>query len=175
MSGYVEQTLAADEDIVYRANFNWTYSFFPVLWFSIGMGPVVLFLLTQFAAGVDYEQLKVGWWFAIGAAVVGLIIMLTHFIVLWTTEIVVSTYLFFFKRWMISRTTQEVSLNKIEEITLNQSVWGRLFGYGKLVMRGTGVGVIELPNVDNPIFVRRVIENTRSKLRSSNPAVSDED
>ncbi len=82
-----------------------------------------------------------------------------------TTEIVVTTYRFVYKTGLISRNTQEVSLNKIEEITLHQSIWGRILGYGKLVLRGTGVGVIELPNLDNPIYIRKMIENTKSALR----------
>ena len=32
-------------------------------------------------------------------------------------------------------------------------------------MRGTGVGVIQLPNIDDPIRVRRIIENAKSALR----------
>ncbi len=70
-----------------------------------------------------------------------------------------------YKTGLLARNTQEVSLNKIEEITLHQSVWGRLFGYGKLVLRGTGVGVITLPNIDNPIEVRRLVEKAKADLR----------
>ncbi|MEL7488188.1 MAG: PH domain-containing protein [Pseudomonadota bacterium] len=162
---YVEQTLASGEEIVYRANFNWTYSFWAVFWFALGAAPVIFFALTQFAAGVPFSELQVGWWFAGAAFIVGALILLSHMIVLWTTEIIVTSFRFVFKRGLISRNTQEVSLNKIEEITLRQSIWGRIFNYGELVMRGTGVGVIELPAIDNPIRVRKIIENTRSKLR----------
>jgi hypothetical protein len=66
---------------------------------------------------------------------------------------------------LIARNSQEVSLNKIEEILLKQSVWGRLFGYGALILRGTGVGVIQLPNIDEPIQVRRIIEQAKADLR----------
>ncbi|GJL95853.1 MAG: membrane protein [Hyphococcus sp.] len=162
---YVEQTLAGGEDIIHRANFNWTYSFFPVMWFAIGAGVLVMFFYIQFAAEVPYEELKVGWWSAIIAGVSGSIILLNHIILLVTTEIVVTTYRFVYKTGLISRNTQEVSLNKIEEITLHQSVWGRVLGYGKLVLRGTGVGVITLPDLDNPIMLRKIIENTKSALR----------
>ena len=175
MSGYVEQTLAGGEEIVYRANFNWTYSFFPVMWLVLGFSPVILFVLSQFAAGVPFEELRTGWWFAGGAALVGFMLFLNHMILLWTTEIVVTTYRFVYKTGLISRNTQEVSLNKIEEITLQQSVWGRIFGYGKLVMRGTGVGVIELPAIDNPIRVRQIIENAKSRLRSEGTASQRDD
>lgn len=175
MSGYVEKTLAGGEEIVHRANFNWTYSFFPVLWFSLGAATVVLFAYIQFVAGVPFKELQVGWWAAGLAAFSGLVILVNHMIILITTEIAVTTYRFVFKTGLISRNTQEVSLNKIEEITLHQSVWGRLLGFGKLVLRGTGVGVITLPDLDNPINLRRIIENTKSALRTSRRNNDDDD
>ncbi|MEE2691666.1 MAG: PH domain-containing protein [Pseudomonadota bacterium] len=167
MAGYVEKTLASDEEILYRANFNWTYSFFPVLWFALGSAPAVMFLALQFGAapGADLGDMRPGWIASLIAFACGSLILLFHLIVLWTTEIAVTTYRFVYKIGLISRSTQEVSLNKIEEITLHQTIWGRLFGYGQLVIRGTGVGVITLPNLDEPIEVRKRIENAKSALR----------
>lgn len=172
MAGYVEKTLAPGEEIVHRVHFNWTFSFFPVLWFAFGSAPIVMYALMQagtFTNGreIPFEELRAGWWFVWTSFIVGSIILINHLIVLWTTEIVITGYRFVFKKGLIARHTQEVSLNKIEEITLQQSVWGRLFGYGKLVLRGTGVGVIELPNVDDPINIRRIIEKARADLRRS--------
>jgi hypothetical protein len=170
MAGYVEKTLAPGEEILYRVHFNWTFSFFPVLWFALGSAPVVMYVLLHygaFGARVEFEDLRIGWWFVAGGFLTGLLILLNHLVILWTTEIVVTTYRFVYKTGLISRNTQEVSLNKIEEITLKQSVWGRIFGYGRMVLRGTGVGVIELPNVDDPIDVRRIIEHAKAALRSS--------
>lgn len=166
MSGYVDKTLAAGEEVIHRANFNWTYSFFPLMWFALGAGSMLMFVYLQFAAEIPFEELRVGWWSAGLAGLFGSMILLNHMIILITTEIAVTTYRFVYKTGLISRNTQEVSLNKIEEITLHQSVWGRLLGYGKLVLRGTGVGVITLPDLDDPIRLRRIIENTKSALRS---------
>ncbi len=169
MAGYVEKTLAPGERIVHRVNFNWTFSFFPVLWFALGAAPLVMYSMMQLGAigerKVPFEELQVGWWFVWTAFAIGAIILINHLIILWTTEIVVTTYRFVFKKGLISRNSQEVSLNKIEEILLQQSVWGRLFGYGALILRGTGVGVITLPNIDSPIEVRRIIEQAKADLR----------
>ena len=167
---YVEQTLASGEEIVQRANFNWTYSFFPVFWFALGAGVVVMYFFIQYAAEVPFEEVRVGWWSAIVAGAAGSVILINHLIILITTEIVVTTYRFVYKTGLLARSTQEVSLNKIEEITLHQSVWGRLLGYGKLVLRGTGVGVISLPNLDDPIRLRKIIENAKSALRDDQRA-----
>jgi uncharacterized membrane protein YdbT with pleckstrin-like domain len=168
MAGYVRKTLAPHEDIVHRIDFNWTFSFFPVLWFALGSAPMVMYALLQFGTfgeSVPFDDLRIGWWFVWAAFGVGSLILINHLIVLWTTELVVTSYRFVYKTGLLARNTQEVSLNKIEEITLQQSVWGRLFGYGKLILRGTGVGVITLPNIDNPIEVRRIIEKAKADLR----------
>lgn len=172
---YVEKTLAGGEEMIHRANFNWTYSFFPFFWFSLGAASVAMFFFLQYAAEVPFEQLRVGWWSAIVAGAAGSIILLNHIIILVTTEIVVTTYRFVYKTGLVSRHTQEVSLNKIEEITLEQSVWGRILGFGKLVLRGTGVGVITLPDLDDPIRLRRIIENAKSSLRTDRTRLDDDD
>ncbi|MEM6538728.1 MAG: PH domain-containing protein [Pseudomonadota bacterium] len=164
---YVESTLASGEKILLRANFNWTYSFGPTLWFAIGLSPAVMLAVIQFGGGITFEALAVGWYAAAGAALLGTLILINHVILLWTTEIIVTTYRFVYKQGLIARKAQEVSLNKIEEINLSQSIFGRIFGYGQLTLRGTGVGVIELPNLDSPIKVRRTIENAKADLRRS--------
>ena len=165
MAGYVERTLAGGEEIVHRANFNWTFSFFPTLWFAIGAGGLAFYCFIQFAAAVPFEALRVGWWSAAIGAIAGTLILINHLIVITTTEIIVTTFRFVYKTGLISRRTQEVSLNKIEEIALEQSVWGRILGFGQLILRGTGVGVITLPDLDDPIQLRKIIENTKSALR----------
>lgn len=170
MSGYVDKTLAPGEAILFRVHFNWTFSFFPVLWFALGSAPVVMYALLHFGTfgeRVPFEDLKFGWAIVGLGFLTGILILLNHLIVLWTTEIAVTSFRFVYKTGLIARNTQEVSLNKIEEIILQQSVWGRLFGYGKLILRGTGVGVIELPAVDDPIDVRRIIEHAKAALRNS--------
>lgn len=165
MAGYVQKSLAGDEEIVYRAHFNWTYSFFPVLWFAIGSAPVAMYLMLQFVVGVPFEQLQAGWMVVGTGFLIGALILLVHVITLITTEIVITNYRLVYKTGWISRNTQEVSLSNIEEITLRQSFWGRLFGFGMLVVRGTGVGVIELPAIDDPLVVRKKIESARADLR----------
>jgi len=170
MASYIEKTLSDNEEILYRAHFNWTYSFWPTLWFLLSLSPVFILGYAQFIREVPFDRLAIAYYIFLGGLAIGIFHLLSHMIVLWTTEIAVTTYRFVFKRGLISRDSQEVSLNKIEEITLKQSVWGRIFGYGSLVLRGTGVGVIELPAIDEPIKVRRIIENAKSALRQGSPA-----
>ncbi len=175
MASYVEKTLGDGEDIVFEAHFNWTYSFTSWLWLILSFSPMPILLYRQIQIGASFSDANVAWICACIALFFGAAQLLLHMIVLWTTEIAVTTYRFVYKKGLISRDTKEVSLNKIEEITLSQSVFGRIFNFGGLTLRGTGVGVIELPNIDDPIRVRRIIENAKSALRRGGDVELDEE
>ena len=170
---YVTRTLARNEEIVERANFNWTYNAEAWFWLFASWVPVALSVVFWFesfgARPMPSGQLNFFALMAGTGAFLGLIIWGTHMIHVWTTEIVVTTFRFVYKQGWLNVSTQEVSLNKIEEINLSQSLMGRILGYGTLILRGTGVGVIELPEMDNPVSLRRTIENAKADLRDATP------
>ncbi|RFB04967.1 PH domain-containing protein [Parvularcula marina] len=163
---YVRETLAPGEDIVKVAHFNWTYWAPTWIWLFVSILPLC------YAAFLSIEDRLPGdpvWVYGISAipAALGLLGLMSHWIYIITTEIAVTSSRFIFKKGLVSRHSNEVSLNKIEEISLDQTVMGRIFGYGRLILRGTGVGVIKLPDIDNPIEFRRAIEGAKSRLREA--------
>lgn len=83
-----------------------------------------------------------------------------------SSEIAVTSDRFVRKTGLISFQTEEVSLDKIEEVTVDQTILGRLFGYGTLQVHGTGTGTIEVKMVDDPVRLRREIQTAREGLRS---------
>lgn len=170
---YVEATRAPHERILLRATFNWTHSVGPAFWTILGALP-----LTYTAVHTLIEGAAPGngaWVFGLSAvpAVLGIGILIAHFIGLVSTEIVVTSLRFVYKTGLVARRATEVSLSKIEEVSLHQSILGRIFGFGRLTLHGTGVGVIALPNLDNPVLLRRVIETARSALPDEMPGAVD--
>ncbi len=100
------------------------------------------------------------------AAVLWLCLVLPGLIMLiriWTTEIAVTNRRLIYKRGWIARKTDEMNLNRIEEVNLEQGVFGRLLGYGKVVCRGTGAGDIELPTIDDPFRLKRELQEAQVK------------
>jgi hypothetical protein len=65
---------------------------------------------------------------------------------------------FILKRGWLRRATDELQLTSIEEVNLDQSVLGRLLGYGRLVLHGTGVNDIKLPSLADPVGLRRALQ-----------------
>jgi len=98
---------------------------------------------------------------------VGPVIAIGMMIDKWTTEIVITSRRFVYKRGWIVRRTEEIGLGKLEEINLDQSILGRIFGYGKLRLSGTGVSTIKLPAIDDPLSLRRAIDRVKAGAQKS--------
>lgn len=71
------------------------------------------------------------------------------------------------KRGIISRDTEEMRLSSIESIHVEQSFWGRMFGYGALVIAGRGQGAMRLTFIDNPVEAKRTIENAEQDVKDA--------
>ncbi|MCS6935606.1 MAG: PH domain-containing protein [Chitinophagales bacterium] len=56
----------------------------------------------------------------------------------WSDEFVITNKRVVCKTGIISRKTLEMNLNKIESVNVDQSIAGRLLGYGSITIIGTG-------------------------------------
>lgn len=129
---YIEQSLGANERLVARAHFHWIYKL--QAWLAL------IFL---------------------GVFLVGIWIFAVMMIRMATTEIAVTTYRFIEKTGWFTLRTNEIALPNIEGVRVTQSFWGRVFGYGKVRIEGTGVDAIEIPTIADPIGFRRAIETAK--------------
>jgi len=59
------------------------------------------------------------------------------------------------KTGIISRNTLELNLSKIESVNVNQSILGRMLGYGSLGVIGTGGTKEVFVKINNPIQFRK--------------------
>ena len=132
---YVQDTLSENERVLYTAKFHWLYT----------LGAFLNLII-------------------LGILIIGIYLFFKMMILKWTTEVVVTNQRFVYKKGWIKRDTQEVKLSNIEEVNLEQGFWGRIFGFGKLKLSGTGTGVIELPTLDAPLALRTAVGNAKSKM-----------
>lgn len=92
---------------------------------------------------------------------IGLVILVICYIENKTLELVVTNKRLIYKRGWISRRTEEIQIERIGEVNLEQSVLGRLLGYGRLKVSGVGFSSIALPAIDDPIGFRRALDHAR--------------
>lgn len=74
-----------------------------------------------------------------------------------STEIVVTSHRVLVKFGLISRRTMEMNMGKVESVDVRQGIVGRLFGYGVVVVRGTGSSIEPIKFVADPIGLRNAI------------------
>ena len=55
-----------------------------------------------------------------------------------------------------------ISIDRIEGVNILQSIQGRIFGYGRILVRGMGIGEVILPPIANPVEFRKAIEKART-------------
>ena len=130
--GYVEDTIGTNEKIVYTVKFHWIYTFSAFLY--------LLFL---------------------GVFIIGIIIFIKMMINKWTTERVLTDSRYIQKTGWIARDTEEISIYKIEEVDLSQSILGRILGYGSIRISGTGSGNIVLKSIDDPLIFQKYLNDLR--------------
>src|SRR6202035_3793946 len=62
------------------------------------------------------------------------------------------------KTGFIQKETAEMFLNKIESVGVDQSIGGRIAGFGTIVIRGTGGTLEPFHRVSSPLEFRRQIQ-----------------
>ncbi len=72
----------------------------------------------------------------------------------WTTELVVTNRRIIFKTGLFRRHTMEMNLSKVESVDVDQSVIGRILGFGTVTIRGTGGGIEPMRNIADPLAFR---------------------
>ena len=89
---------------------------------------------------------------------IGLLFLLAAWIDSITTELAVTTKRVISKRGLISRKTVELNLAKVEAIGVNQSILGRILGYGTVTVVGTGGTKEPFLYIASPLEFRRVVQ-----------------
>ena len=76
-----------------------------------------------------------------------------------TTEYVVTDKKVVEKYGIMTTHCDEMRLDKIENITINQTTGGKMFGYGNVCIQGTKRNNIHFNRVKNPAEVKKAINN----------------
>ncbi len=145
---YVANNLLPNETIVKQAEIHW----------SIYIGAItmtVIFLPIVFAMATGAENIP----FDTFCIILALLVFpwLWAYITKFSTELAVTNKRVIAKKGLISRKTIELNLNKVESLTINQGIIGRLFNCGTLIINGTGGVRTPFKAIDDPLSFRKAV------------------
>lgn len=150
---YYQKVMRPDEKLAFYSSIHWI-----VYW------PAVLFLVlaviayaVKAALHLQGREASACGAAAVVLALLALIAFIRAFFHRLGTEIVVTNHRVIYKRGLLARHTVEMNVSKIETVDVEQTLWGRLFGYGNVVIRGTGGTFEPLVGIAHPLQLRSTI------------------
>lgn len=179
--GYIEKNLIPGEQIVYKTGLHWTVMLGPVL-LGAAFAALGVFLLVRARAG-ELIQAKTAQsaenamtllvWLGLALLVIAAVCVVIGYLKRAATEMSVTTKRVVIKKGVGARVTYEMLLAKVESIGVEESIWGRMLGYGTVVVRGTGGTPEPFNRIAHPLeFRRRVEQQIEALTRSTSPAAA---
>ena len=141
---YIDETLLPDEHVVYRTRLHWIIFARAALALLAGVAVLIAFHAAPLAG--------------VAVLLVGVVMLVPPFIAYQTTELGVTNKRMIVKVGFVRRRTLELLLRQVEALAVDQTLGGRLLGYGTITLSGTG-GVREIfHRVREPLELRRRIQ-----------------
>ena len=144
---YVDSQLLPNEVVRYRARLHRSLFIVPSIFGVLALGTMV------FAFGQHPL-----WWGVLGLAVLGAVTFGVAWLKYSTSEFAVTDKRVIIKVGWIRRRTVETMLAKVEGVGVDQSLTGRLSGFGTIVVTGTGGTKEEFDRIADPLEFRRQVQ-----------------
>jgi uncharacterized membrane protein YdbT with pleckstrin-like domain len=165
---YVEKILLPDERIVYAATLHWKIYLQGLVVTALGgfMGffsyPLVAYLFGERLGG-QFSRAFGG--VAMVVVLCGVAILLLAFLRQSSTEIVVTDKRLIAKYGIVARATFEIMLTRITGANFDQTIMGRLLGFGTVLVHGAGGEISPIDDVANPQLFYRALISVLEKVQ----------
>jgi uncharacterized membrane protein YdbT with pleckstrin-like domain len=147
---YVQEVLQPEESVRFRSNVHW----FVYLKAIVALAIAAALSVWYYVDGTENLFVLLG---AIAFGVSAVVLAVPAWLKRLGTEVAVTNRRVIYKTGLIHRHTIEVNMDKVESVDVDQSIWGRLFGYGSITVRGTGEGIEPLRDIARPIELRNAV------------------
>ena len=150
---YVRRVLQPGETVVYDTKLHWVIYIRAIL-----LLVVCVILVAASVATSDNQNLSLA--LEIAAAIFALLALssaLRAFVRRATTELAVTDHRVIYKTGLLARHTIEMNRDKVESVDVDQTLLGRIFGYGTIIVRGTGGSLEPIRTIGDPLAFRSYI------------------
>jgi uncharacterized membrane protein YdbT with pleckstrin-like domain len=144
---YIDQHLLKGETVTYRTRLHWKVLLLPMLLTVVVFLPLAIWALTS--------ERKLLALIPFSAALVALTGAHLYRV---SSEFAVTNKRVIVKAGMLSTRSIELLLSKIEGISVTQSLSGRMFGFGEIVVTGSGGTRERFAGIQSPLEFRQAVQ-----------------
>jgi uncharacterized membrane protein YdbT with pleckstrin-like domain len=156
---YIDKNLIPGEEVMYRTRLHWIVIFWHLL-FGILFAAGGVYLLLGMPAVVVSEGMsgyeRIGGLVLLAFALISVIVAIVR---RHSVEMAVTNKRVTVKVGLLSRSTEEMMLGRIESIMVDQTLMGRMMNYGTITLRGVGGTPDPFPNIAHPLEFRRQVQH----------------
>jgi uncharacterized membrane protein YdbT with pleckstrin-like domain len=159
---YLSELLGDGETVVFNSRQHWFILFARVLL------ELILLILVVAAAIVSYKAWNPpGQYIAIAASAVGVLVLLSalrDFLRWSNAQFVVTDRRVLKLEGVINKNVFDSSLEKINDVELQQSVFGRMFDYGTIqILTASEDSFNRMENIASPLHFKRAMQDARAR------------
>jgi Bacterial PH domain len=144
---YVEQNLTEGERIIHTSRRHWI----------VLVGPAIVAGLLALS-GIGFLFDKDLWIGAVIMPSLGAVVFLWGWLRRYGFECAVTNKRLIYRQGIVSVSTDELFLDKIESVLVKQGILERWLGFGSVAVRGTGGSWEPFQNITDPLLLRRRIQ-----------------
>jgi uncharacterized membrane protein YdbT with pleckstrin-like domain len=164
---YIESHLVEGETVIYQTRLHWVVMLGHIILgcFVLGLPGAFLLYYAATQPGTDSGNMRL---MAVGGTILfigGVAAIVMGMVRRNATEMALTNRRVVIKTGIFGRTTIEMLLNKVESIEVNETAFGRMLGYGTIVVVGTGGTPEPFHKVDHPLEFRSKVQQQIEKLR----------
>jgi uncharacterized membrane protein YdbT with pleckstrin-like domain len=151
---YISKILQDDEQIVHQTRVH-RIVYLPSLLLLIAAIVLLIWFAPAYQAGGREFVGMVGAFAGVAALLMSPYYFFKALIQRTTTELAITNRRVIAKVGLIRRKTWEINATKVEGVHVDQSIFGRLLGYGTVTVKGTGGGIAPMRTIDDPVEFRK--------------------
>jgi len=148
--GYLEKILEPGEQVRYVGRLHW-------LIYLPAIALVICAVALLVAAAISPQEAPYLIAGGLIAVVFSLLAFIPELLRRRTTEIAVTDRRVIFKTGILRRRSVEMNMDKVESVDVDQSILGRIFDFGTVLIRGTGASLEPLYQIQDPLRLRSQI------------------
>jgi uncharacterized membrane protein YdbT with pleckstrin-like domain len=151
---YIDDNLVAGEKVMYRPHLHWVIYITAVL-------ALLFFIVAGLALTAGKNTTVIAWLFFVLAPLP----LIRPYLLCRFSEFAVTDKRVLVKTGILNRHTLETLLTKVENISVDQSLWGRMFNYGTITVTGTGGTKEQFAGIAAPLEFRKQIQAATLKYQ----------
>jgi uncharacterized membrane protein YdbT with pleckstrin-like domain len=157
---YLEEMLAENEQILLRARKHWSVLFGNIALEIVLIGALSVAIITLLPV-VAFPVAPLGFFLVL----VPLFGMMRDFLVWYNRQYIVTNRRVIQTAGIFSKDVVDSSLEKVNDVKLSQSFWGRLFDYGDIeILTASEVGANVFRSIGEPIKFKTAMLNAKEKM-----------